>query len=704
VDYDEYESVYKKWYALAMNDDSSSIFDRFTTNSDYFYSIQDYVFDSCSVPFEHHKKYFEAVWTCIRHVFLVTPCFQWHDKFSKPEYDPYRSSNLYKRLSDQIAFFENIDEECSKFERILGGFLAQYVNLLHNYTADRNDSFIYLEGAFRHIVPFNEFQPLCDKLFKFIDRPYSDGFSPFRSPSLGMLYKLKDECYSIFDPAVTSTRTDLGASIPYWIKSSIQIDKDKADELGIPFELPVRKNNTWSPSEVYDSLFNAVGLGVLFAFPASIGVSQLARDSHTWIVAPPNTGKSSLLTKFIIEDLAHVAGGDRSVIVMESNRDLISSIERFKLFAEGEALADKLIIIDPSDIEHPISMNLFDLGYGNLANLSELDRYAMENVTKEMLNYVFHSLLGIELTRKQQTLFDRVIYLMLSIQDANIDVMVDILDNGVTKYTKVLDSLDDDTKTFFLRKFPSSTFVRTREEILTRIEAFKSNKLLYRMFGANETKISFFEELQSGKCILINTPVDVLGFDGVELYGRFMMALIFVATQRRLVLDKTDRMSTSFIMDEAHDYIASETKQLPRIFAQSRKLNLGLIIAHQNLAQVPNIKAHLMSCAIKLVGKVSKSDARELAPNMNANIDDILNLSPHSYLLSANQQVPFKTCVYSPEYITTKDHLMSEVQYQSLLANNRVRFSRDYEQELSKVAELKSSFYLDPLNDDDDLV
>lgn len=100
----------------------------------------------------------------------------------------------------------------------------------------------------------------------------------------------------------------------------------------------------------------------LFLCPVPFVIPEKSRFEHQWIVAPPGAGKSTLLQYLILRDLDLVAESKASIVVMESNRDLIKAIEGLKQFAPGERLDGKLVVIDAEDIEWPIALNLFDVG------------------------------------------------------------------------------------------------------------------------------------------------------------------------------------------------------------------------------------------------------------------------------------------------------------------------------------------------------
>ena len=364
-------------------------------------------------------------------------------------------------------------------------------------------------------------------------------------------------------------------------------------------------------------------------------VDQTKRFEHLWCVGPPGTGKSTLLSQMILRDLGMVVEGKCSLIVMESNRDLVKSIERLRGFAPGGALHDRLISIDVEDVEFPVALNLFDMG-GDTTNLSPRDREALHNSTVSMLDYVFRALLGAELTSRQSTLFNFTITLLMSIPNATLDTMIDLMQpKGLAKYAHYLDGMDSDTKLFFSTKFEAKEFEQTKSQVVDRLFAIKRIRAISRMFSAPKTKLNLYEEMGKGRVILINAAKSLLQEDGVELFTRFFLASILLAAEKRQMLERSERLPTFVYIDEAQDTIRRDEK-LPIILDQARKFNVGLILAHQRLDQMtpPVLNALYSSTAIKMAAKLSDANASALARNMGTTADFIAQQDPFHFALS----------------------------------------------------------------------
>src|SRR5262249_35281962 len=114
-----------------------------------------------------------------------------------------------------------------------------------------------------------------------------------------------------------------------------------------------------TPAEIVEAYLKGTPFAELLLCPVPFTIPEKARFEHQWIVAPPGAGKSTLIQHLIGQDLELVAAGKASIVVMESNRDLIKAVEGLKDFAPGERLEGKLVVIDAEDIEWPIALNLF---------------------------------------------------------------------------------------------------------------------------------------------------------------------------------------------------------------------------------------------------------------------------------------------------------------------------------------------------------
>jgi len=342
-----------------------------------------------------------------------------------------------------------------------------------------------------------------------------------------------------------------------------------------------------------------------------------ARFEHHHIVAGSGHGKTQTLQYLICRDLPAVAVGKRSIVVIDSQGDLIQNIAHLAEFAPGGPLHDRLVLIDPSDVEWPVSLNLFDVGIERLSGYAPLERERLTNSILELYDFVLGTLLAAEMTQKQNVIFRYVTRLMLHIPDATIHTLRELMEpDSHIKFAPHIEKLSGTARHFFETEFKDKEFTATRKQVLRRLWGILENQTFERMFSHPKSKLDLFGEMNAGKVILINTAKDLLKEQGSEIFWRFFIALIAQAAQERATLPEGRRLPTFVYIDEAQDYF---DRNIGLILAQARKYNVGMILAHQYLGQLdPKLQdAFAANTAIKFAGGVSAKDARVLAPMLH---------------------------------------------------------------------------------------
>ena len=334
-------------------------------------------------------------------------------------------------------------------------------------------------------------------------------------------------------------------------------------------------------------------------------------------------------------DLKLVQEGKASLIIMESKRDLIDELRNLKVFAAGQPLENKLIVLDVEDVEYPIAINLLDIGFKTETNTKKEQRLK-HSTTQSLISYFFNSLMEKSaLSGQQDTVLKFLIEAMAELEQPNLDVLENATAKGGHSIIDPhLNKLDIDARNFFASKYKTDQYKKTREAIGRRIDGIKSNKTLRHIFRAKETKLDVYEAINNGHVILINASKAYLS-DEMQVFGRFIVALVLSAIQRRQSLPKDQRLPTFFYIDEAHDMIANDTRILD-ILAQARSANVAMIIAHQWITQMsPDVRGALnKQCAIKCMGKLDQTEAKLVNANMGMSIDDITERPNYSWAIS----------------------------------------------------------------------
>ncbi|WP_323784152.1 type IV secretory system conjugative DNA transfer family protein, partial [Leisingera sp.] len=370
--------------------------------------------------------------------------------------------------------------------------------------------------------------------------------------------------------------------------------------------------------DVVEVFLKGTRLKELFRLRTPFEIPKTRRFEHTHIVAGSGHGKSQTLQYFIARDLEEVARGDKTVIVIDSQGDLIGNLLRARTLPP-----ERIVLIDPEDIGYPVSLNLFSVGQDRLADYGDLERERLTNSIIELYDFVLGSLLSAGMTAKQSVVFRYVTRLMFHIPDATIHTLRELMEPGGTeKYRDQIARLEGTPRRFFETEFDSKEFASTKTQVLRRLYGVLENQTFERMFSHPQSKFDMFTEMNAGKLILINTSKSLLKEQGTQIFGRFFIALVAQAAQERATLPDQDRLPSLVYIDEAQDYF---DQNIGVILSQARKYKVGMVMAHQYLGQLSNglQEAFEANTSIKLAGGVSARDARALAGQMSSDPDTI---------------------------------------------------------------------------------
>jgi len=380
--------------------------------------------------------------------------------------------------------------------------------------------------------------------------------------------------------------------------------------------IPTRQKGK-SPSELVELYLAGTPFADLLDLPVPFRVPDAMRFEHCHIIGGTGHGKTQLLQRLIHDDLVKAVEDGRSVVVIDSQGDLIQKLLRLELFSpDAEAgLADRLVLVDPSDIEFPAALNLFDAHLDRTEGYSAVDRERVLNGVVELYETFFGAMLGAELTQKQGVIFRYLARLMITIPGATLHTLMQVMEDGAP-FKLHMDQLQGSARHFFATEFFAPSFSATKKQILRRLWGVLSTPAFERMFMQRENKLDLYAAMNAGKIILVSTAKDLLKQDGSALLGRFFIAMIAQAALERSAIPADQRTPTFVYIDEAQEYFGDDVET---ILNQARKYRVGLTLAHQTLDQLsPRLRAALhANTSLKFAGGVSARDARAFADELH---------------------------------------------------------------------------------------
>lgn len=477
---------------------------------------------------------------------------------------------------------------------------------------------------------------------------------------------------TMFDDDVMST--DLFAGI------RDQFERNLVTASGLSFEEARRRpgaivrpgQSKLPPLQIVSNYLYGTAFDRLFSLTLPFSIPEQARFEHMHIVAGSGHGKTQTLQHLILADLRRTDAP--GLVIIDSQGDMIRKISKLATF-DGP-LRDKLIIIDPRDVEHPPALNMFDVNLERISRYGTADREQILNGVIELYEYFFGSLLGAELTQKQTLIFRYLARLMIHIPAATIRTLIELMDS-TKPYQHIIDAMPESTQMFFNKEFGDRSYTETKTQIKRRLYGIIENQTFERMFSAPKNKIDIPTALNEGKIVLVNTAKDFLK-GGSSILGRYFIALTLQAALERAAIPEHQRRPAFLYIDEAAEYFDNN---IDNLLNQARKYKLGMVMAHQYLDQLAGgLRASIASnTSIKLAGGVSDRDARSIAPDMRTTPTFILEQRKGSaethfacYVRNATASalsltIPFGTM--------EKEQSMTDEAYRKLLEDNRSRVS-----------------------------
>lgn len=341
----------------------------------------------------------------------------------------------------------------------------------------------------------------------------------------------------------------------------------------------------------------------LFQTPIPFEIPRHRFGAHGIIIAPPEHGKTQLLSSFIARFLADEE--KTGIVILDPHGDLFASLLDKVPF-------ERLIVLDPST--DPPPLNVFDFGNAHHVQILQAFTYLMAALTGGM-------------TDKQAGILPYLLKLIRIIPDANITTLLDLVTErpktpDASEFFNYVLKLPELDRKFFLTQFLGNKMSETKDAIAWKLSAALSYDAFRTMFTASHNSFDAFKAMEEQKVVLVKGSEKVLGEHGLSVFLQFIVSQFFLAALKRDEIPEKDRKLCILFADEASHVFNSQTS---RILTECRKYRLGFLAATQVIQQIPNdVKAAIYGAtAIKIAGPVAVVDAMLLAREMHAAPDDV---------------------------------------------------------------------------------
>lgn len=287
---------------------------------------------------------------------------------------------------------------------------------------------------------------------------------------------------------------------------------------------------------------------------------------HVHVLGATGTGKSTLLAHLILGEIT----ARRGVLVIDPKGDLVTDI-RARI---PDRDWDRVVVFDPDDSGTRPGLNV----------LSGPDSHS----TVDNLVGIFRRIYTDYWGPRTDDIFRSACLTLTHSPGASLADVPRLLTDPAYR-TRLISSVTDPVLAGFWDWYTSLSEPARAHAIAPLMNKLRS--LLLREFVrdtlcATGPGINLGRELDQGGICLVRVPKGVLGADTTQLFGSLVLAKAWEHATHRARTTEHTRPDSTVVLDECHNFL-----MLPHgiddMLAEARAYRLSLVLAHQDLAQLP---------------------------------------------------------------------------------------------------------------------
>lgn len=293
------------------------------------------------------------------------------------------------------------------------------------------------------------------------------------------------------------------------------------------------------------------------------------RFRHFYVIGQTGTGKSSILQVMIRQDLQEGKG----LCIIDPHGSLIEDVIPFI----PRERADDVIYFNPGDLERPLGLNLLE------ADTPEEQDWVALEAMNIMIKLFDEEVFG---PRIQDYFRNGCLTLMASPDGGSLTDVVRLFTDDDFQKERVKHVKNPIVKSFWENQM-AKTGAREKQEMIPYFAAkfgqFVTNGMMRNIIGQTRSAFNFSDVMNNEKILLMNLSKGETGEVNSKLLGLIVVSKLQMAAMRRQKLAKEDRKDFFLYIDEFQNYV---TDSIESILSEARKYRLGLVMAHQYLAQL----------------------------------------------------------------------------------------------------------------------
>jgi hypothetical protein len=387
-------------------------------------------------------------------------------------------------------------------------------------------------------------------------------------------------------------------------------------------------------------------------FDREIRVEPKALLEHAHVLGPTGRGKSTLLLNMTVEAIRAGMGG----IVLDPTGEL-TTLTLARIPAERVEDVD---LLDLGDTSHPPALNLLASTPGE----GDAHAHAICGIFARLFSRFWGP-------RTEDILRSALTTLLCGRDPAGpaptlADVLTLLSDPGERSRYRASDPVALDVFWRQWQTLSEQARVQALAPLSNKLRALLGNRQLRNML-CQPAAPDLTERINAGRWLLVSLP-QTLGEDAADLIGSVLLHRAWQAAQRLGPIALRDRRPFLCLVDECHRF-CHMPQGMATALAQARGYGVGMVLAHQNLAQLKDselAEAVDANCQTKLCFGLGAADAKRMAVHFQPRLDahDLLHLSAHTIacrVAHEHHQLPAATATTEPPPPLTRGDTASVV-------------------------------------------
>lgn len=368
-----------------------------------------------------------------------------------------------------------------------------------------------------------------------------------------------------------------------------------------------------------------VGMNEFDGELSPIGMTLSQRERHTYVIGKTGTGKTTLLTNSIYQDMVNGKG----LAVLDPHGDMFQEL----LGIVPEDRQQDVVVFDPSDDQFPVGLNILDPGIE-----FDNDDIRRDKITSSVLS-VFKKLADeSQWGPRMAHILRNTTMTALYLPNPSLYTLQQLLTDRRYQRSVAKTLKDPVLKQFWDKEFAilgSMQMATVVAPLTHRLGQFITSKMSRHILLQNKTTIRVADIMNEGKILLANLSKGDIGEDKSQFFGTILTSFIWMAAYQRTKIPEKKRRDFFLYVDEFQNFASPNFSD---IVSEGRKYHIGLIVSHQSVAQIEDknlVKLIAGNASTLICLKVSPEDEAFILPYMRTEVKvgDIVNLAPYHFYM-----------------------------------------------------------------------